>query len=111
MVVFLRFTPVSTARTTGQHLSPYIDIASRPRYLVPMDLTVFLEPKVDLPRIRKILDELGHLGRLETIRGWNRASMRTLYDAAEGFRPVTLDDFVPPSVGDLVEVIHHGKNS
>ncbi len=76
-----------------------------------MDLTVFLEPKIDLPRIGRLLDELGPMGRLETIRGWGRDTMSALYDAVKGFHPIDLDDFVPPSVGELTEVIHHGKNS
>ncbi len=37
--------------------------------------------------------------------------MTALWEAAKGFRPVGLDDFVPPSTLPLVEVIHYGKNS
>jgi hypothetical protein len=76
-----------------------------------MDLTVFLEPKVDLPRITKVLDELGHLGRLATIRAWDEGTMRALWAATKAKRPLDLDHFVPRSMGELVEVIHHGKNS
>ncbi|WP_394830792.1 hypothetical protein LVJ94_30215 [Pendulispora rubella] len=76
-----------------------------------MNLNVLLEPAVDLPRLQKILDELGHLGRVDTIRGWDKKTQALLYEAARGFRPVTLDDFVPPSTEPLHEVIHHGKNT
>ena len=76
-----------------------------------MHLNVFLEPAVDLPRLAKILDELGHLGRLDTIRGWDRKTQARLFEAARGFRPVTLDDFVPTGTEPLHEVIHHGKNT
>jgi hypothetical protein len=76
-----------------------------------MDLTVFLEPQIDLPRIRRILDELGLAGRLDTIRGWDAQKQAALYEAAKGFLPLTLEHFVPASVGPLTEVIHHGKNS
>jgi len=76
-----------------------------------MNVNVLLEPAVDLPRLRKILDELGHLGRVDTIRGWDKKTQAQLYEAARGFQPVTLDDFVPPSVEPMREVIHHGKNT
>ena len=76
-----------------------------------MNLSVLLEPTVDLPRLRKILDELGHLGRVDTIRGWDRKTQATLYEAVQGFQPLTLDDFVPASAAPLREVIHHGKNT
>lgn len=37
--------------------------------------------------------------------------MTKLYEAADGFRPLGLDHFVPSDKGPLTEVIHHGKNS
>jgi hypothetical protein len=76
-----------------------------------MDLNVFLEPEIDLARIAHVLDGLGHSGRLDTIRGWDRPRQAALYDAAKGFHPIDLDHFVPKSVGPRTEVIHHGKNS
>jgi hypothetical protein len=76
-----------------------------------MDLGVLLDPKIDLPRLSHVLDELGHLGRLHTIHGWDGATLARLYDAAQGFRPVTLEDIVPSSTPDKTQVIHHGKNS
>ena len=75
-----------------------------------MDLTVLLDP-IDLPRLAKVLDELGHLGRVATIREWDRATQAKLYEAVKGFRKVTIDDYVPPSIAPLTEVITHGKNS
>ena len=76
-----------------------------------MDLTVFLEPRVDLPRIRRVLDELGHSGRLDTMRAWDARQQAAIYDAAKGFLPLSLDHFVPASVGPMTEVIHNGQNS
>jgi hypothetical protein len=76
-----------------------------------MDLTVLLEPKIDLAHIARVLDELGHSGRLDTIRAWERADQARLYEAAKGFRAIDLSHFVPKSVGPKTEVIHHGKNS
>jgi hypothetical protein len=76
-----------------------------------MDLTVLLEPKVDLRRIARVLDELGPSGRLDTIRGWEVGQLAGLYDAAAGFKGLRLDDFVPSSVGAMTQVIHHGRSS
>ena len=75
-----------------------------------MDLSVLLDP-LDLPRLTQVLDELGHLGRLDTVRGWDGDTMAKLYEALKGYKPLTLEYFVPPDVPPLTEVIHHGKNS
>ena len=76
-----------------------------------MDLTVLLEPKLDLERLAKALDGLGHEGRLHCVRGWGKARQAEIFEGAKGFRPLTLEHFVPPSVGDLTEVIHDGRNT
>lgn len=76
-----------------------------------MDLQVLLEPTPNLPRIEKILDELGHVGRLATVRGWERRDLVRLYEAAKGHHALTLEHFVPSGVAPMTEVIHHGKNS
>jgi hypothetical protein len=76
-----------------------------------MDLRVLLEPTVNLSRLTTVLDELGHEGRLATIRGWERSHQARLYEAAQGYQPLTLEHFVPASMAPLTEVIHHGKNS
>lgn len=77
-----------------------------------MDLRNLIdETHLDLTRLGKVLDELGHEGRLWSIYQWTRRDMARVWEAAKGVHPLTLDDFVPPSTGPLVEVIHHGKNS
>jgi hypothetical protein len=76
-----------------------------------MELKNLIETHLDLPRLTKDLDELGTSGRVWATRQWTKANMATLWEATKGYRPVTLDDFVPSSIGPLVEVIHHGKNS
>jgi hypothetical protein len=75
-----------------------------------MDLTTLLDP-LDLPRLTTVLDELGHPGRLATIRGWERDVQAKLYEALKDYKPLTLEDYVPTDVAPLREVIHHGKNS
>jgi hypothetical protein len=76
-----------------------------------MNLTSLIETHLDLPRLSKDLDEIGHAARVWSVRMWTRANMATLWDAAKGFRPIAVDDFVPASVLPLVEVIHVGQNS
>jgi len=76
-----------------------------------MNLNVLLEPEIDLPRLCKVLDELGHIGRLDTIRGWTKKTQARLFEAVQGHKPLSLDDFVPPGTEPLREVIHHGKNT
>jgi len=76
-----------------------------------MDLTVLLEPKLDLPRLAEVLDGMGHEGRLHTVRGWGKARQAELFEAAKGGRPLTLEDYVPSNVPALTEVIHHGRNT
>jgi hypothetical protein len=76
-----------------------------------MDLTVLLEPKVNLSRVARVLDDLGPSGRLDTIRGWEVHQQAALYEAAKGFKAIGLEDFVPSSIGAMTEVVHHGKRS
>lgn len=76
-----------------------------------MDVTVFLEPTIDLKRLAAILDGLGHEGRLHTVRTWSKRQHERVFEAAKGFRPLDLEFLVPPSVGPLVEVIHDGHNT
>jgi hypothetical protein len=76
-----------------------------------MDLRNLIEVHLDLPRLSTVLDELGTPGRVWSVHQWTKKDQATLWEAAKGFRPVTLDSFVPPAVGPLVQVIHHGKNS
>lgn len=61
--------------------------------------------------VAELLDGLDHSGRVTAIRALGMRHLRALYDAVEGFRPVTIDDLVPPSVGVRQEVRHFGKNS
>ncbi|MEO7110335.1 MAG: hypothetical protein ABI183_07870 [Polyangiaceae bacterium] len=76
-----------------------------------MELSVLVDPVPDLHRLAEVLDELGHPARLDTIRKWDRALQIKLYEAADGFKKLTLEDYVPSDKAPLKEVIHHGKNS
>jgi hypothetical protein len=76
-----------------------------------MDLRNLIETHLDLDRLAKDMAEIGNSARVWSVRQWTALDMATLWEAAKGFRPVSLDYFVPPSVPDLVEVIYEGKNS
>lgn len=66
---------------------------------------------VDPKGIRDFLDGLAHADRVEATRALGRAEQRRLYEGVDGFLPLHLADLVPPTVPDLVEVRHHGKNT
>jgi hypothetical protein len=76
-----------------------------------MELKNLIDAHLDLPRLSKDLDELGHSARVWATRQWGRGTQATLWEAAKGFRPVTLDDYVPPGVPALTPVITWGKNT
>jgi hypothetical protein len=76
-----------------------------------MDLTVLLEPTIDLHRLTEVLDGLGHEGRVHAIRGWSKKRQAELFEAAKGHMPLDLEFLVPASIGPMVEVIHEGKNT
>lgn len=75
-----------------------------------MELRVLVEPTVDIKRLAEVLEGLGHEGRVHTIRTWGKHEQARIYEAAKGHMPLDLD-FLVPSVGPLVEVIHEGKNT
>jgi hypothetical protein len=76
-----------------------------------MDVSVLLEPKIDLQRLGEILDGLGHEGRVHATMTWTKKQKEAIFEAAKGFRPLDLDFLVPSSVGNLVEVVHEGHNT
>jgi hypothetical protein len=76
-----------------------------------MDVTILLEPKIDLPRLAEVLDGLGHEGRVHATRTWTPKQKKAIFEAVKGFKPLDLDFLVPSSVGTLVEVIHDGHNT
>lgn len=75
-----------------------------------MDLSVLLEPKIDLDRLAEVLDGLGHEGRVHATRSWHKKRQAALFEACKG-RALDLDFLVPASVGELAPVIHDGTNT
>jgi len=75
-------------------------------------LQFFAKPdSIDLPALRAYLDGLDHAARLEAIKHLGGREQSRLFEAAKGFKPITLEDFVPPGTAPLTEVIHHGRNT
>lgn len=75
-----------------------------------MDVSVLLEPTVDIDRLAEILDGLGHEGRVHTMRTWDKKRMAAIFDACAG-RSITLEHVAPSGVGAGVEVIHDLRNT
>jgi hypothetical protein len=76
-----------------------------------MELKNLIETHLDLPRLSKDLDEIGTPGRVWATRQWTPRIQAKLFEAVKGFRPVTLDDYVPPGTAAQVQVITHGTNT
>lgn len=76
-----------------------------------MELKNLIEPHLDLPRLSKDLDELGHPGRVWAVHSWGKHIQSLLFEATKGFRKTTLEDFVPSSTPRLEQVIHDGRNT
>jgi hypothetical protein len=71
----------------------------------------FSQPSLDLAALAHFLDNLEPDARQQQVRLLEARQQARLFEAAEGFRPVQLSDFVPTSTPPLQEVIHNGRNS
>jgi len=65
----------------------------------------------DMREIERHLDALDHAQRLGEVRALGRSAQARLFDAADGYKALTLSDIVPPQRPAMDEVVHHGKNS
>lgn len=70
-----------------------------------------LRQPIDMDAISAYLDGLTHSNRLGACREMSAKEQAALFDAAEGYRKITTDDFVSPDLDPLFPVIHWGKNS
>lgn len=72
----------------------------------------FAKPdSIDLQGLAAYLDGLDHAARVEATQQLGGKQQARLFEAAKGFRAITLDDFVPKAVAPMQEVIHHGRNT
>ena len=68
-------------------------------------------PSVNMPAVAGFLDDLDHPVRLAAVRSLKQKHLKHLFNAADGFRPVCIDDVVPKARGARNPVRHYGKNS
>jgi hypothetical protein len=71
----------------------------------------FSTSAVDLKGLSKYLDGLDNETRIKEARALTGKEQARLFDAAEGFKPVSLNDFVPKDYPTMKQVIHFGRNS
>lgn len=71
----------------------------------------FGNDRVDLDGLRARLDALPAPERLALVRRLGRREQARLFEAAQGFHPITLADLVPAEVPPLTEVVHEGRNT
>lgn len=76
-----------------------------------MNLDLFFDPKVDLPRFRAMLDTLGHQARRRALQSLSPKQLSALFEAAKDGEALELDFLVPAGTDAMTEVIHHGRNS
>lgn len=65
----------------------------------------------DMGAIAAYLDALDPATRKAEALSLRRPEQRRLFDAANGFRGLTLEDAVPASQAAMLEVVHHGRNT
>lgn len=68
----------------------------------------------DGSNMKAIEDHLSGLtsgDRVAEIRSLDRFHQQNLFDAAKGYRPISLSDLVPEDHPPMTELVHHGKNS
>ena len=66
---------------------------------------------VDMVGLANYLDHLDAATRLREVRSLGTREQVTLFEAAAGPRPISLDHFVPTGTPPLREVVHYGRNS
>lgn len=71
----------------------------------------FRQGRVDLRGLSGYLDRLDARTRVREARGMTAREQALLFEAADGFRPLTFSHFVPDDVPPLRQVIHCGRNS
>lgn len=65
----------------------------------------------DLPGITAHLDSLDSATRINEVRTLGRKPQAALFEAASGYRKMTIEDCVPAEVPADTEIVHHGKNT
>jgi len=66
---------------------------------------------MDIQGLSDYLDGLGPASRVKAARELTAREQARLFEAARGFRPLTVHHFVPEAVPPMTPVIHFGRNS
>lgn len=66
---------------------------------------------VNIRELSDYIERLPSTIRIEEACSLSGDEQSALWEVSAGFRPVTIEDFVPASVPAMTQVIHHGKNS
>ena len=69
------------------------------------------EKNPNIAAVETYLDGLDSEQRVAEIRTLGRGQQARLFDAAEGHKPISLEDIVGRDCPPMQEVVHHGKNS
>ena len=68
-------------------------------------------PQLEMDSLARFLDSLSHADRVLAIREVGRSEQKRLYEAAEGFAPLSLVDLVSEATPAEATVRHFGKNT
>lgn len=71
----------------------------------------FKNGKVDVKGLSGHLDALDSTARVREARSLSGREQAALFEAAKGFRPLTIEDFVSRKTKPMQQVIHCGRNS
>lgn len=71
----------------------------------------FANQQVDVAGLSRYLDGLSGAARVQESGDLSAKEQARLFEAAKGFKPTKLLDFVPSTKAALEEVIHYGRNS
>lgn len=73
--------------------------------------SMLADPSVNLTGLAAWLDGMDHAGRMAALASSTKAQQSRLWDLAADAAPIDLEHFVPSTVPDQTEVIHHGRNT
>ena len=71
----------------------------------------FSNEQIDVASLSRYLDDLSGEARVREAGDLSAKEQARLFEAAKGFKPTKLTDFVPAAKGPLEEVVHFGRNS
>ncbi|MDP3274523.1 MAG: hypothetical protein Q8Q09_04960 [Deltaproteobacteria bacterium] len=71
----------------------------------------YFRSPMDIASLAARLDGMTHHERVRHVCDLGAREQAQLFDAAKGVRKLSIEDFVPERLGELTQVVHHGRNS